>query len=121
MGTAAELSKITHDQVVAVMRSAEWSAILRNAVDARLVYWLPRLAGLLRWGSGNAAFNADNAGTLIDGKGVEGALKDAIASAAATPVDVHALADAIVADVPPTVANELLAALGAAITKGVTA
>jgi hypothetical protein len=77
------------------------AADLQKVIDERLVFILPRLAGLLRTGNGNIVFTPANVGTLIDHVGIDGeieALKEEIASLKATQatgVDYVALAKAV--------------------------
>jgi glycoside hydrolase-like protein len=54
-------------------------ADLEKIIDARLQYYLPRLAAMLRSGKPNAAFAAQNAGGLIDNHGLDGLIRSSSA------------------------------------------
>lgn len=81
---------------------AQCKAACVEAIDARMAWWGPRLAALIRNGNENQGFTRKNAGGMIDGKGVDGEIADAITKllAAEQPggaVDVNAIADRVVA------------------------
>lgn len=59
---------------------ADLDAVITARLNERLSFWLPRVVGLLRFGTENRAFQVKNAGTLIDNKGVEGHILDQLAA-----------------------------------------
>jgi hypothetical protein len=64
---------------LAVVTESDIEAKLEKIIDARLQYFLPRLAAMLRSGKPNTAFDADNAGGLIDNRGLDGLIRAAAA------------------------------------------
>lgn len=86
MATPADL----RTQIDAALKAHD--AATKQIVASQLSYHLPRIIAALRWGKGNAAYNATNAGALIDGKGLDGEIQ---ASQAAN-VDAAAIVDEFV-------------------------
>ncbi len=83
---------------------AQIGKIVREQTSEVSAYYLPRLAGLLRFGRGNAAFSTANSGAaLVDGKGIDGT----IAATSSVAGIAAAVAAALPADLAAQLANEL--------------
>lgn len=102
------LDTATQTQITAIVRE-----VLREE--------LPRIAGVIRWGSRNAAYNATNAGQLVDGLGIQGTIQKAVAAQQTAQVDVAALAAALAPQFGAEMGKQVAQAIGQALTTGATA